>query len=203
MINLTLIKAIQKAQPQFLFSYLAQAPLEGLVLEFGVHVGSTIRVIASNTSKIVYGFDSFQGLPEFWSGAGGLPAGTFACDPPKNLPANVELVIGWFEDTLPDFVEYHKDEKISVMHIDCDVYSGARTVLSLTKHMIQHGTIIIFDEIMGYPDWENGEFKAFCQFLEETGYGWECIGIHGGNPANVFNGGEVKVAFRILTKLDI
>ena len=43
---------------------------DGLYLEFGVATGNTLREIASAapTGKIVYGFDSFNGLPGNWSG---------------------------------------------------------------------------------------------------------------------------------------
>ena len=38
----------------------------GLVLEFGVFSGKSINHIASRTNLQVYGFDSFEGLPEAW-----------------------------------------------------------------------------------------------------------------------------------------
>ena len=40
----------------------------GLFLEFGVAGGNSVRKIASRTEIIVHGFDSFEGLPEAWSG---------------------------------------------------------------------------------------------------------------------------------------
>jgi hypothetical protein len=39
---------------------------EGLFLEFGVASGRTINHIAKTRSGPVYGFDSFEGLPEDW-----------------------------------------------------------------------------------------------------------------------------------------
>jgi len=51
-----------------MFRYaLDQAPDDGVVAEFGVSFGSSIRFIASLTDSKVYGFDSFEGLPEAWS----------------------------------------------------------------------------------------------------------------------------------------
>lgn len=41
--------------------------VEGLVMEFGVYAGKSLRVIAGCTPEPVYGFDSFQGLPEDWT----------------------------------------------------------------------------------------------------------------------------------------
>ena len=43
---------------------IAQTEIEGLYLEFGVFKGETINEIAlAKPDKIVYGFDSFEGLP--------------------------------------------------------------------------------------------------------------------------------------------
>ena len=43
------------------------AQLDGLILEFGVAQGASIRKLASMTDQVIHGFDSFQGLPESWS----------------------------------------------------------------------------------------------------------------------------------------
>jgi len=46
------------------------SPTDGLFLEFGVATGNTISEIASIVpgGTTVFGFDSFKGLPENWSG---------------------------------------------------------------------------------------------------------------------------------------
>ena len=40
--------------------------LDGLWLEFGVSTRGSLAVIAEQTHAHVYGFDSFEGLPEDW-----------------------------------------------------------------------------------------------------------------------------------------
>lgn len=52
--------------------------VEGLILEFGVWRGGTINHIAGKTKRTVYGFDSFEGLPEDWFT--GVPKGHFRLD---------------------------------------------------------------------------------------------------------------------------
>ena len=47
-------------------AYEAISLQNGLILEFGVRHGTSIRQLASLTSKPIYGFDSFEGLPEDW-----------------------------------------------------------------------------------------------------------------------------------------
>jgi tRNA G46 methylase TrmB len=44
-----------------------QVSLDGIYVEMGVCNGRTINFIAAlNPEKIIYGFDSFEGLPEAW-----------------------------------------------------------------------------------------------------------------------------------------
>ena len=196
-----LVTRLMNAPVLNLFEYMYGMP-NGLVLEFGVHVGNTMRLISHHTNRPVFGFDSFEGLPEDWSGAGGVKKGHFACEVPTNFRDNVTLVKGWFEDTLPPFCQAMNYNKVAFVHIDCDIYSGAKTIFTeLTKHdMWQDGTVIIFDEIMGYPDWENGEFKAFNEFLDATGWNWRLLGIHGGDRTDeesLQTKTEVKCGFRI------
>ena len=47
---------------------LSRAPETGLVLEFGVEKGASLRHLASLTKRDVHGFDSFEGLPGDWGG---------------------------------------------------------------------------------------------------------------------------------------
>ena len=49
--------------------------LSGYYLEFGVFSGKTINHIAKKIKYNIYGFDSFEGLPEFWRE--GFEKGTF------------------------------------------------------------------------------------------------------------------------------
>lgn len=44
----------------------SKCTIEGLIMEFGVYSGRTINHMANLTNKTIYGFDSFEGLPEDW-----------------------------------------------------------------------------------------------------------------------------------------
>lgn len=145
----------------------ASANTNGLHLEFGTYKGDSINALAKLApDKHFFGFDSFEGLPETWTT--GARKGAFSTQ--GKLPAvrkNVTLIKGFYEHTLPPFVRQHKTEKIAFIHIDCDLYSATKTVLENLSPMMTAGTIICFDEFYNYPEWEEGEYKAFTEFVEK------------------------------------
>lgn len=153
--------------PQETLKYaLTLAPVHGLALEFGVYTGSTLRTIAeARGGKGVYGFDSFEGLPEVWRS--GFPSGAFGTDNIPDVPG-AELVVGRFEQTLPDFMDLHA-EPVTFLHIDSDLYSSAVTVLAHVGPQLAPGSIIVFDEYFNYPGWEYGEYQAWQEYYRDTG----------------------------------
>lgn len=115
------------------------------VLEFGVYVGFTITKIRNfldDTYK-VFGFDSFEGLPEDWVGT---PCSKGCFNVNGNIPdvPGVEFLKGWFNETLPKYKTI--EEPISLLHIDCDLYSSTKEVLYSLNNVILPKTIICFDE---------------------------------------------------------
>ena len=144
----------------------------GLVLEFGVRFGTSIRQIAALVDQDVHGFDSFQGLPEPWHDN---PKGSYSTKgviPP--VPEHVTLHEGWFEETLPGFVKKHP-EPVRFMNIDCDIYSSTETVLKLLAKQIIPGTVIVFDEYIGNEHWREDEFKAFQEAVLKHGWEYEYL----------------------------
>jgi hypothetical protein len=83
------------------------------------------------------------------------------------VESNVRLVKGWFDATLPEFVEKHVGQRASFVHVDCDLYSSARTVLSCLRKLDLNGAVIVFDEYFNFPGWQNHEFKAFQEYVKE------------------------------------
>jgi hypothetical protein len=142
--------------------------VDGLVLEFGVYRGDSLRRIAQRAGREVHGFDSFEGLPEDWTHF--QKRGRFSLDgaPPSFEETNVQLHAGWFDRTLPAFLATHPGA-VRFLHVDCDLYSSTRTVLDLLAPRIVPGTVIVFDEYLNYPGWEQHEFRAFQEFITNTG----------------------------------
>ena len=59
-------------------------------------------------------------------------------------------------------------KKIAFIHFDLDTYNSTSFVLKLIKNDFQPGTIILFDEFYGFPNWEKYEYKAFKEEIEES-----------------------------------
>lgn len=154
-----------------------RAKAQGLFLEFGVDTGGTINQIARLAPKRkVFGFDSFEGLPEDWGGTS-LLQGRFDRQGKKpKVPRNVTLVKGWFDETIPKWKLEHEDH-ISLCHVDCDLYSSTATIFQELEERFCDGTIILFDEYFGYSDWRNGEHKAFLEMIERTGFKYRALAV--------------------------
>ena len=149
-----------------------QAKLPGLYLEFGVGRGKSIRWIGARADRTVYGFDSFEGIPEYWNGN---PVGAFAQKKLPKVPDNVQFEIGLFDQTLPGFLDKHADP-VSLLHVDCDLYSSTVTILEALGPRLQPGAVILFDEYYNFPRWQQHEYKAFQEFVEASGMTYEYIG---------------------------
>jgi predicted O-methyltransferase YrrM len=161
-----MLKASAFSHPRSTLEHaLSLAPQGGLALEFGVYSGTTLKTIAGARQGGVYGFDSFQGLPEIWRT--GFPAGAFAVDQLPQIEG-AELVVGWFDETLPKFLENHAGT-IDFLHVDCDLYSSSKTVFDLAGPRLRPGSIVLFDEFFNYPGWQQHEYKAWTEYVERTG----------------------------------
>jgi hypothetical protein len=165
------------SKPELLTRALSKADVSGdrLICEFGVFKGESINHLAQLTSQIIYGFDSFEGLPEEWGDT--WKKGDFKIPGLPKVRSNVTLVKGWYNESLPPFLKEHTG-KVGFLHIDCDLYSSCKTVFELMESRLVPGTVIVFDEFFNYPQWEEGEFKAFQEFLAKTKLSCEFIGYN-------------------------
>lgn len=141
----------------------------GTIAEFGVYRGATAHYLLAhgNPDRLVL-FDSFDGLPEDWSM--GFKKGHFKVEDleiPRFDDQRVQIVRGLFSETVDSWPHVF-DRQISLIHIDADLYSSCCTVLGGIQPYIGPGTVILFDEFFGYEGWEDGEFRAFAEFVERT-----------------------------------
>jgi hypothetical protein len=148
---------------------LSQVTLAGSILEFGVFKGGTIRYIARRCpDRVVHGFDSFEGLPVAWEGTGHDRGAFHAGGKLPNVPSNVRLHSGFFDRSLPVWTSENPDP-LAFLHVDCDLYQSTKTIFDVLEERIRPGLVIVFDEYFGYHHWQQGEHKAFQEFVERTG----------------------------------
>ena len=150
----------------------------GAFLQFGVYRGASINHYAGlYPDKQFYGFDSFEGFPsdgrsdwgQDFSTAGALP----------KVRGNVSLIKGYFADTLPLFLETFQDE-ISVLDIDCDIYSSTCDVFAIlgAAGRLQPGLIISFDELINYRGFMANEMFALFECLERETLSIDWLAVH-------------------------
>jgi hypothetical protein len=153
------------------------APAEGHILEFGVFRASTLNWLArwsqDRREGRVFGFDSFEGLPEAWvmtKEGGGKEQGHFAVEGLPQVLNNVELVPGFFDATLSGWLAEQRGP-IALLHNDSDLYSSTIYTLTELNDRIVPGTIIVFDELCDwsqsgkYDNWVEGEWRALREWM--------------------------------------
>ncbi|MFJ7649033.1 TylF/MycF/NovP-related O-methyltransferase [Lysinibacillus sp. NPDC097279] len=163
--------------------------LPGDVIELGVFKGNSLIQFASyrellenEKSRKIIGFDAFGSFPsnktntnsdeEFISNWNKQFENQYLSDQDlynslnlKNI-SNVDLIKGDILDTLPKYLEQHPFTKVSLLHIDTDVYAPSKVGLELLFDRVVAGGVIVFDD---YGTVE-GETKAIDEFLENKGY---------------------------------
>ncbi len=159
----------------------------GEYLEFGVYNGTSMSIMfnALRNNKIenirLFGFDSFEGLPAdadkeddaVWK------PGQFKCSYKQTLKSlkkrkvdlnKIELVKGFYSDTLTkNLISKFKLNKVSIIMIDCDMYSSTRDALNFCLPLIKDKCIIVFDDWLPQLSTNDlGEKKAFDEFLHNN-----------------------------------
>ncbi|MEE9378113.1 MAG: TylF/MycF/NovP-related O-methyltransferase [Candidatus Lokiarchaeia archaeon] len=167
----------------------------GNYYEFGVGWGGTLlkyikalKTYCSLKQKSldsfhIFGFDSFEGLPEKKSPKDDLKRwhkGLFSNDlsiiekkvKSRGINLNrgsIRFFKGYFEETLTSQLRTELSKyPPSIVNIDCDYYSSTITVLRWLRPILQSGTLFYFDDIWsfcGHPDY--GEIAAIREFNEE------------------------------------
>lgn len=161
--------------------------LPGGILELGVFKGGSLiqwatfrELLENENSRKIIGFDIFGSFPEdasiksdreFIRNWNENFEGEFISEEEikKSLAlkgiGNVELVKGDIQQTLPAYLEKNGELKLSLLHIDTDVYEPCKTGLELLYDMVVKGGLIVFDD---YGCVE-GETRAVDEFFSGKG----------------------------------
>ncbi|MDU6483375.1 MAG: TylF/MycF/NovP-related O-methyltransferase [Paeniclostridium sordellii] len=157
--------------------------IPGEVLEFGVYKGASIirfatyRELLENTySRKIIGFDIFGEFPKTDNdddnkfiqrfeeqGGNGISKEALEDFIKHKKINNIELIKGNVFDTLDEFLEKNKQIKISLLHLDLDVYKPTKFILEKLYERMIPGGIIVFDDYGTVK----GATNAIDEFLKE------------------------------------
>ena len=148
--------------------------LDGHILDLGVWKGESTRSLSKIfPEQTIHGFDSFEGLPGDWAH---VLSGEFDINGRMPImPTNVRLYKGLFEDTLPQWLYKNDSKPISLLRVDCDLYSSTKTIFDVLSPLLVEGTWICFDELIGYHGYEHHEYKALIEFLRSSDHTFEYV----------------------------
>jgi len=171
--------------------------LPGCIVEIGVSRGISFFTWSKlmeifcpgDRKRKIYGFDSFEGLqnfhkedgkqdPSVGKTVGGYSAATVREEVEAlvritnqdNMVAGVErcaLVIGDIKETLPRFLDDNPGFRISLLHLDVDLYEPTKLALEQLYPLVVKGGVVVFDEY-GLVPWQ-GETNAVDEYFRTIG----------------------------------
>ena len=161
---------------------------DDLMLDLGVWLGWSTRLMSDASGRRVYGFDTFEGLVEDWQVDDQIlfKRGTFSLSDPlaqrsmrdtgvslhDGLPAalgrEVQFIKGSTYETLGPFLAERPGAPIRLFHMDLDTYESCLHGLETCKDRFVEGSILVFDEYLV----TNGEMLAFFEFQRQYELEW-------------------------------
>jgi hypothetical protein len=151
--------------------------IPGCLIEFGVFQGSALNRMLLHCERIglvreVYGFDSFEGLPEpspydppqWYKGKFETKLELVQSRLNEKKRKNLHLVKGWFCDTLSTRDIQERITEVAYARIDCDLYQSTWDCLRFLEGRLSNGAFMTFDDWLHRSD--QGETKAFIEWHE-------------------------------------
>ena len=187
----------------FAISDLLRSTLDvpGHVAEFGLWRGATtsllaktLRIFDPHGSKVIHGFDSFEGLSAFvpQDDAAKKNKGHYQGSYEElrrmlelyEIDDDVEFHVGLIEDTLPELMEQQAALSFSFVYCDTDLYESTRLILEHLHPRLSKGGLFVFDEWndTGYP----GEGLAVNEFLTQHGDKYEVHHVLGARQPSMY-----------------
>jgi hypothetical protein len=163
------------------------AHIRGEIMEFGIFKGNSFfrwikfRDLLEHTqSRKIIGFDIFGDFPEAQFEGDKLKREAFVKETAggksiseeelrsllkaQQLDKNVEIIPGDILQTLETYLEQNPHLKISLLHIDVDLYEPTKFVLEKLYDKVSKGGIIIFDDYGAFA----GANKAVDDYFKGT-----------------------------------
>jgi hypothetical protein len=145
------------------------ATVRGEIVEFGIFKGNSFfrwikfrDLLEQTNSRKVIGFDIFGDFPDAHFDEDKAKRDAFVAETnggksisfeeinelldQQGLRKNVDIVKGDILVTLEDYLEKNPHLRISLLHIDVDLYEPSKYILEKLYHKVTKGGIIIFDD---------------------------------------------------------
>lgn len=170
--------------------------IHGIVVEFGVHWGSSLALYESlrgmyepyNYNRKIVGFDTWEGFPVIDEKDGDsriAKVGAYATtkgyesylekvlhfhesNSPLSHKKKFELVKGDATKTIHEYLKAHPETLIAFAYFDFDIYEPTKACLEAILPYLAKGAVIGFDEL-NFPDFP-GETVAFREVLGAGSY---------------------------------
>jgi hypothetical protein len=159
--------------------------VRGEIIEFGIFKGNSFfrwikfrDLLEQTNSRKIIGFDIFGDFPEAHFEGDKDKRAAFVAETnggksisfeeinelleKQGLSKNVEIIKGDILITLDDYIENNPHLKISLLHIDVDLYEPTKHVLEKLYEKVTVGGIIIFDDYGAFA----GTNKAVDDFFQ-------------------------------------
>jgi len=163
------------------------ATVRGEIMEFGIFKGNSFfrwikfrDLLEQTSSRKIIGFDIFGDFPDaqyegdkkkleaFIKETNGGKSISYeeinSLLEKQNLAKNVEIIKGNILETLDSYLEDNPHLKISLLHIDVDLYEATKHVLEKLYDKVSKGGIIIFDDYGAFA----GANKAIDDFFNNS-----------------------------------
>lgn len=159
--------------------------VRGEIVEFGIFKGNSFfrwikfrDLLEQTYSRKIIGFDIFGDFPEAKFEQDKMKRDAFVAETnggisisydeinqlleDQGLSQNVEIVKGDILQTLDNYIDKNPHLKISLLHLDVDLYEPSKIVLERLFERVTKGGIIIFDDYGAFA----GTNKAVDDFFE-------------------------------------
>lgn len=121
-----------------------------VIVEVGVYKGGSLKTLSEAfPNSLIFGFDTFEGLPERqWREEEVHKPGDFNDTSREAVEKfidneNVRLIEGLFPESAYDYQKYYP---VDFVHVDVDFYEGVKECLEFFYPTLTKGGIMVFDD---------------------------------------------------------
>lgn len=128
-----------------------------------------------NEKILFHGLDTFTGMPDNNEDNFTFARGTFLSDFDNVYSLinkeydNFKLYKGSFQETKENLHTNLENRKVSIVNLDCDIYSSTIQALEIIENYLIIGSVIMFDDFNAFnADNKKGQRRAFGEFLSKS-----------------------------------